>query len=97
MIHSFLLCSVTKIFFYQFFLYIKITNNYYQKKKQGKTCERYQNLSEEEKDKRRKEGRERYKNLIKEEKEKSANKNVSEEQKKKLAAYRRNYYLTHGK
>ena len=43
-----------KIFFKMFFLYIKISNNYYQKSKERlpkKARERYQNLSEEEKSK----------------------------------------------
>ena len=43
-------------YFYKFFLYIKIRNNYYQKHKEKlrkESQERYQNLSEEEKDKRR--------------------------------------------
>ena len=41
-----------KTFFYIFFLYIKMTNNYYQKHKEKlskKTRERHQNLSEEKK------------------------------------------------
>ena len=43
-----------KIFFIKFFLYIKITNNYYQKHKekpQKEAGDRYQSLSEEEKTK----------------------------------------------
>ena len=43
--------------FYNFFLYIKIATNYYQKHKEKlrkKDRKRYQNLSEEEKDKRQK-------------------------------------------
>ena len=45
-----------KIYIYIFFLYIKMTNNYFQKNKknfQKETRERYQNLSKEEKDKKR--------------------------------------------
>ena len=48
-----------------FFLYIKILNNYYQKNKEKlskKACERYQNLSEEEKDKKRQYARRRCRN-----------------------------------
>ena len=43
-----------KIFFINFFLYIKMVNKYYQKHKeklQKESRERYQNLSEEEKEK----------------------------------------------
>ena len=43
-----------KIFFKMFFLYIKMSNNYYQKSKERlpkKARERYQNLSEKEKSK----------------------------------------------
>ena len=62
-----------KNIFINFFLYIKITNNYYQKHKERlrkEAREKYQNLSEEEKGKRQKEARERYQNLTEEEKEK---------------------------
>ena len=76
-------------------------NNYYQKKSKEKlrkeARERYQNLSEEEKDKRQKKTRERCQNLNKEENEKRSKKNLSQKQKKKLAEYRRNYYLTQSK
>ena len=44
-------------YIYIFFLYIKTTNKYYQKHKaklQKEAREKYQNLSEKEKDKRRK-------------------------------------------
>ena len=58
---------------------MKTTNNYYQKNKE----------------KLWKEACERYQSLSKEEKDKRRNKNLSEEQKKKLAECRRNYYLTH--
>ena len=47
------------------FLYIKMTNNYYEKNKEKlrkKAPERYQSLSEEEKDKRQKKDQERYQN-----------------------------------
>ena len=53
------------------FLYIKMTNNYYEKNKEKlrkKAPERYQSLSEEEKDKRQKKDWERYQNWTKEEK-----------------------------
>ena len=62
-----------KNIFINFFLYIKITNNYYQKHKERlrkEAREKYQNLSEEEKGKRQKETREGYQNLAEEEKEK---------------------------
>ena len=76
-----------------------MTNNYYKKKEESLRKEaygRYQNLSEEtKKDKRRKKAQERYQNFTEEEKEKKSSKNLSEEKKKKLAEYRRNYYLTH--
>ena len=58
---------------------MKTTNNYYQKNKE----------------KLWKEACERYQSLSQEEKDKRRNKNLSEEQKKKLAECRRNYYLTH--
>ena len=69
-----------------------MTTNCYQKQKEKlrkEPHERYQNPSEEEKDKRLKKAPERYQNFTKEEKEKKCNKNLSEEQKKKLAEYRR--------
>ena len=56
-----------------------------------------ESLSEEENDKRQKKARERYQNFTEEENKKRHNKNLSEEQKKKLAEYRRNYYLAHKK
>ena len=48
--------EVYKKKFSYFFLYIKMTTNYqkHKEKLQKKTCKRYQNLSEEEKDKRQK-------------------------------------------
>ena len=52
-----------KILFIIFFLYIKMTTNYYQinkEKLQKEARERYQNLSEEEKNKRLKKAREWY-------------------------------------
>ena len=55
-------------FFVKFFVYIKMINKYYQKHKeilQKGACERHQNLSEEEKDRRWKMVRDRYKNLTK--------------------------------
>ena len=66
-----------------------MTNNYYQKHKKKlrkEALERYLNLFEEEKDKRREKARERYQNVTEEEK-KRYNKNLSKEQKKKLAEY----------
>ena len=59
--------------FLNFFLYIKMTNKYYQKKKeklQKEARQRQQNLSDEEKNKRCQYARERYRNLSEEEKEK---------------------------
>ena len=72
-----------KTFLYFFYLYIKMTNKHYQKNKetqnrkisktQGNTLKRrhkkYQNLSEEEKDKRRKKVGERYENHPEEQKQ----------------------------
>ena len=75
-----------------------MTINHYQKHKEKlwkEVRKRYRNLSEEEKDKSQKKAREKYQNLTEEEKEKRRNKNLSEEQKKKLVEYRGNYYLTH--
>ena len=48
--------EVYKKKFSYFFLYIKMTTNYQKQRKapKKKTCKRYQNLSEEEKDKRQK-------------------------------------------
>ena len=63
-------------------------------KKNCKKCTRnILNLSEEVKDKRRKKARERHQNFGEEE-NKKGNKNLSEEQMKELAGYRRDYYLT---
>ena len=62
-----------KNIFINFFLYIKITNNYYQKHKERlrkEAREKYQNLSEEENGKSQKETQEGYQNLTEEEKEK---------------------------
>ena len=56
-----------------FFVYVKMVNKCYQKHNERlwkEAHERYQNLSEEEKDKRRKKTRERYQNFTEEEKEK---------------------------
>ena len=55
-------------FFVKFFVYMKMVNKYYQKHKeilQKGACERHQNLSEEEKDRRWKMVRDRYKSLTK--------------------------------
>ena len=76
--------KANKIFLIIFFLYIKMTNNYYQRHKERLRQEahkRYQNLPEEKKDKRRKKASERYQNFTEEEKEKECNKNFPEEQK----------------
>ena len=84
-----------------FFLYIRITNNYYKKKTKKKNREnlqkeaheRYQNLSEEEKYKKLQNARERYKNLCEEEKEKKHQcgrkryKNLLENEKQRLVGY----------
>ena len=83
--------------FDNFFLYIKMISNYYQKYKKR--------LREEasEKNKRWKKVREKYQNFTEGEKEKKCqyhgepNKNLSEEQKKKLVEYRTNYYITYNK
>ena len=59
--------------FYIFFLYIKMTNNYYQKHKEDlwkEAREIHQKLSEEKKIKKRKEADEKYQNLSEDEKEK---------------------------
>ena len=60
--------NLTKKLFYQFFIYIfiKLTTNYYQKqneKVEKEAYKRYQNLSEEEKDKKWKKAREKYENI----------------------------------
>ena len=56
---------------YFFFFYIsKFTNNCYQKNKEKlrkKACGKYQNLSKEEKEKKRQYGRERFKNFLEDE------------------------------
>ena len=86
--------------FISFFLYIKMTNNYYQeyKEKLRKGAhERYQNLSEEEKDTRLETD---IKIFLKKKKKKKRqynrrrNKNIFEEQKQKQAGYMSSYYLT---
>ena len=64
-----------------------MVNKYYRKNKEKlpkKACERYQNLSEEDKEKKRQYNRVR-------------NKNLSEEEKEKKVGYIRNYYLAHKK
>ena len=89
-----------------FFLYITIVNHCYQKQKERlwkEAHEKYQNLSEEEINKKLKKAWEKYQNLTDEEKEKKLhyhlerNKNLSEEQRKKLVEYRRNDYVTYNK
>ena len=67
--------------------------NKYQKHKEAH--ERYQNLSEEEKDKRRKKARVKCQNFTEEEKEKRCQ--YYQECKQKLPECRRNYYSTHKK
>ena len=42
--------KTVKIFVYNFFLYIKMLTGYYKKKAFKEACQRYQNLSKEEKD-----------------------------------------------
>ena len=79
-----------------------MTTNYQKQRKapKKKTCKRYQNLSEEEKDKRqkkKKKARERYPNVTEEEKEKKNLIQIFVSNNKNLAEYRRNYYLTHKK
>ena len=69
------------------YTYIKTVNKYNQKTKkmlQKKAWERYQNLSEEEKQNKTKKARDRYKIF-------------SEEKKQKKVEYMRNYYLAHKK
>ena len=64
-----------------------MATNYCQKHKVKvwkEACERYQNLSEEEKEKKRQYHRE-------------SNKNPSEKEKEKKVEYMRNYYLAHEK
>ena len=76
---------------------MKMTTNNYQKGKEKlrkEACEKYQNLSEKEKDKRQKKARERY---LKKKKAKNSSKNLSEENEKKLAEFSRNYYSAHKK
>ena len=89
-----------------FYTSIKMVNKSYQKnieKLWKEARERYQNISEGEKEKRWKKAQDRYKNLSKEEKEKNhqyhcdQNKNLSEEEKQKKVEYMRNYYLSHKK
>ena len=73
-----------------------MVNKYYQKHKerlQKEAHERFQSLSEDAKDIRRKKSREKYQNFTEEEKEKKYQ--YYQEPKQKLPEYRRNYYLTH--
>ena len=82
-----------------------MANNYYKKQEEWlrkETCEKYQNLSEQEEDKRLKKAQENYQSFTEEEKERrqyhcERNKNLSEKQKKMLVQHRRNYYITHNK
>ena len=63
-----------------------MTSRYYQiheERLQKEAREKYQNLLEEEKDKRQKTAWKRYQNFTEEEKDKRRNKNLSEEKKKK--------------
>ena len=83
------------------FLYVKLTNNYYQntkgsfKKKHAKESSFWRRKRKGKKDPRK------ISNLTEEEKEKrcqyhcKSNKNLSEEQKQKLFVYMRNHYLAH--
>ena len=79
-----------------------MANKYYQKNKEKlrkEARERYQNLSEEEKEKRQKRLKTDIKIFPKKKKERQyhrdRNKNLSEEGKQKKVEYMRNYYLTH--
>ena len=74
------------VFYNFFFVYIKVVNKYYQKHKenlQKEGRERYENLSEEEKEKK------------KHQHHCERNKNLSEEEKQEKVEYMRDYYLLH--
>ena len=58
----------------------KVSKSFWRKNRHQYACEKYQNLSEEEKNKMRKYCRERYKNLF-------------ESEKQKLVEYRKNIYV----
>ena len=77
-----------------------MVNNYYQKRNQRlrkEPCERYENLSKEEKHKIQKKAQERYKNFAEEVKGNRKRHKYYLECKKKLPDYRRNFYLAHKK
>ena len=85
--------KVKSFFFSILFLYAKMTSNYYKKNKEEllkKAREKYQDLSEEEKDKNCQYARERYRNHSEEEKEKKGQygreryKNLLEDEYRKL-------------
>ena len=70
-----------------------MVNKYYQKHEerlQKEVRERYQNLSEEQKDKKRRKVRERYQNFTKEVKEKEKRHQYYQEHEKELPHYTRN-------
>ena len=90
-----------KYFFMIFSLYIKTLTGYCQKNNNKeslskKACETYQNLSEEEKDKKCQYACERYRNLSEEEREKKhqygreQHKNLLEDEKQRLVEYIKN-------
>ena len=94
------------IFYKLFFLYIKMTNKYYQEHKeklQKEGRERYQSLSKEQKSKKVKKSPRKILEFYWKRKRKKdhynseRNKNISEEQKQKLNEHVRNYYLAHKK
>ena len=72
-------------------------NDKYQKhiERLQKACKRYQDLSEEEKDKRQKKAQGIYQSIIEERKEKMCQ--YYQECKQKLPGHRRNHYLTNKK
>ena len=81
-------------------------NSYYQKHKERfrkEARKKYQNLSEQEKNKGKKRPKKGVKILLNKKQEKNCqyhlegNKNLSEEERKKLVEYRRNYYITNNK
>ena len=71
-----------------------------EKRLQKEAGEKFQNLPEEAKDSRQKKARERYPSFAEEVKSQyhhEFNKTYTEEQKQKLVAYIKNYYLAHEK
>ena len=79
------------------------TKNHKKQRLQKEARERYQNLSEEEKDKRQKKGLWNISTIFWRRKRKSHqyyrehNKNLCDEQKQKLFEYRMNYFITYNK